>query len=435
MTTGERSNRVTAMHLLRSGRSPTEVAAEMKRCLSWVYKWRGRFASEGWRGLEDRSRAPIECPKQLPERVWQQIRAMRSQVEAEAEIPGQLPYIGAHAIRARLRKKRLKPLPSLSSIERELRRAGMTRPKAREDEPQIQYPHLQPGQAGQLLQIDIVPHYLLGGRAIACFNGIDVVSRYPAGQQYAHKRTQDALDFLLQAWQEVGLSDFTQLDNETCFSGGHTHPYVLGRVLRLGLWVGTEIVFSPFYHPKSNAFIERFHQDYNRAIWDRYVLADLVDVQQQSPGFFEAYRNSCHHSDLNGRSPVQQHAEFTGRQLPRDLQVPARLPLTAGHVHFMRRVDANRQIRLLNVQWDVLTAKPDQGVWATLTFRSSGAHLRVFSAAPDAARRAHLATHVFPLKEAVQPLLPQFQKPRPPLARLLWEAAANSLSAWVSSMF
>jgi len=58
------------------------------------------------------------------------------------------------------------------------------------------------------------------------------------------------------------VPDYTQLDNEGCFSGGFTHPGVLGKVLRLWLMVGTELVFSPLRHPESNGCVERFHQDY-----------------------------------------------------------------------------------------------------------------------------------------------------------------------------
>lgn len=82
---------------------------------------------------------------------------------------------------------------------------------------------------------------------MACFNAIDVVSRYPGGKQYATKHAEEAMDFLVYAWQTLGLSTYTQVDNEGCFSGGFTHPYVLGQVLRLGLYVGTELIFSPFY--------------------------------------------------------------------------------------------------------------------------------------------------------------------------------------------
>ena len=95
------------------------------------------------------------------------------------------------------------------------------------------------------MQIDIVPRYLPGGPCVSCFNAIVVVSRYPTGQQYTTKRSVDAVQFLLQVWRDLGVPDYTQVDNESCFSGGFTHLGVLGKVLRLGLMVGTELVFSP----------------------------------------------------------------------------------------------------------------------------------------------------------------------------------------------
>jgi hypothetical protein len=73
------------------------------------------------------------------------------------------------------------------------------------------------------------------------------------------RRAEDAADFLIHVWQEVGLPRYTQVDNEGCFSGGFTHPGVLGQVVRLALWVGTELVFNPMYNPESNGYVERFH--------------------------------------------------------------------------------------------------------------------------------------------------------------------------------
>lgn len=86
---------------------------------------------------------------------------------------------------------------------------------------------------------------------MACFNAIDVVSRYPTGNAYEQRRSQAAATFLIQVWQAIGIPHYTQVDNEGCFNGGATHPYVLGRVVRLALQVGTELLFSPVYHPRS----------------------------------------------------------------------------------------------------------------------------------------------------------------------------------------
>jgi hypothetical protein len=239
MSETDYAQRCRAIHLLRSGSSPAQAAAGLGRSVAWVYKWQARYRQGSWEALQDQSRAPKHRPRATPERVKQAIRETRSELEAAAQQPGHLTYIGARAILSRLCCKQIRPLPSISVIERELHAAGLTRPRRPQEPSKVDYPHLKPSRAHQLVQADIVPHYLPGGQCVACFNALDVVSRYPTGQPSATKRAEDAVHFLLHVWRELGVSDYTQVDNEACFSGGFTHPYVLGKVLRLGLWVGT----------------------------------------------------------------------------------------------------------------------------------------------------------------------------------------------------
>jgi transposase len=424
--------RCRAIHLLRSGSTPSQVAAGLGRSLAWVYKWQRRYAQGGWSALHDQSRAPKHPAHRLPESVKRRIREVRSELEAEAQEPNQLSYIGARAIRSRLRQRHVQPLPSLSSIERELRAAGMVRPRVPKAAPKVAYPHVQPTQPHQLVQVDIVPHYLPGGQSVACFNALDVVSRYPTGQPFTTKHSADAVRFLLHVWRELGIADYTQLDNEACFSGGHTHPYVLGRVLRLGLWVGTQLIYSPIRHPESNGYVERFHQDYNRHVWDKLDLPDLAAVETHSPTFFVAYRQSQHHAALQGQSPAALHLACPVRHLPENLVLPTRLPLTLGQVHFIRRVEADQSIRVLNVAWPVPLAHPDQGVWATLGFNLRHATLAIFDAAPDVSHRRCLALHPFPLNEPVVLLQDCFRRPFG-RATFLQKIASRSFQ-WLSSM-
>lgn len=412
MNTTEYVLRKTAIHLLRSGKTPTEVAQELNRSLVWVYKWSERFFAQGdWQALQDQSRAPKHPPKKLSEAVRQAIRQARSELEAEATEPGKLTYIDAHAVSARLRRKKVSPQPSITSIERELRAAKMTHPREPKETVEVLYPHLHPSRPLQLIQVDIVPHYLPGGPCVSCFNAIDVVSRYPTGQPSLTKGSQDAVNFLLHVWREIGIPDFTQVDNEGCFSGGFTHPGVLGKVLRLALLVGTQLLFSPIRHPESNGTVERFHQDYSKNVWDKIELPDLPAVQQYSPVFFAAYRRSEHHSALQGRCPAELHPAPPLRRLPIDFRLPDPLPLTSGQVHFIRRVSQASQVRLLNMDWTVSPAQPDQGVWATLEFTLDGASLRFYDSAPDVQERICLAEYPFPLKQDVQPLADEFQRP------------------------
>lgn len=129
------------------------------------------------------------------------------------------------------------------------------------------------------------------------------------------------------------------------------------------------------------------------------------------------------------------------RRLPLDFDRPNPLPLTTGRVHFMRRVQSNGQISLLNLTWAVPQAQPGQGVWATLELSSRAATLRVFDAAPDAPQRTCWVEHPFPIKEPVLPLQERFQKPIPVdpswfTLGAAWFRSALKLScaAWVSTM-
>jgi transposase InsO family protein len=443
MTEEERyQERKTAIHMLRSGTAVSEVAQQLQRSIPWVYKWRKRFADEGWSGLHSRSRAPQHCPQRLPEDVRSHICQARSELEAVATEQADLTYIGAPAVQARLADQEVLPLPSTASIERVLRAAGMTHPRLAPDATtEMPYPRLQPTAPGQLCQVDIVPHYFRGGEAAACFNAIDVVSRYPTGQATPRRRSCDAQAFLIHVWQTIGLSHYTQVDNEGCFSGGFTHPGVLGKVVRLALYVGTELVFSPVRHPASNGSVERFHQDYNRHVWQRAEFHDCGEVQAHAQRFFAAYRRSRHHSALDGRSPASVHAPPSRPKLVATFKLPkGKLPLTAGHVHFMRRVTAERTVAVLNQTWSVPESDPEQGVWVTLTFDPvEGATLSVYDQAPDDPTRRCLVEHDFELQEPVLPLREEFTPPPSSNAwQQLWAAAIEGLarvSVAVSTMF
>lgn len=401
-------DRKALIHLMSSGEKPRAAAQEMGRSPAWAYKWKARYGQDGWAGLQSRSRAPKHIGQSTPAEVRQEILRIRSELEVEAENKDNLGYIGADAIYGRLHRAGITPLPAVSTIERLLRQAGRTKPRPPQVEKEVMYPHLKPTAAHLLTQVDIVPHYLTGGQGIACFNSIDVVSRCPAGKQFANKRSVDAAEFVVHTWRELGLSEYLQMDNESCFNGGYKHPGVIGKVVRLALYAGVQPVFSPFYHPESNAFVERFHQDYSDFVWKKEHLEDLAAVRQRSALFFPNYRNSHHHSALHGQSPMEVHRAVPVRKLPFGFSLPNPLPITTGLLHFLRAVDEKRSVLILNKVWSAGLGVPDQGVWATLFLKPSGSVLRIYDAAPDAPKRRCLAEHPFPLNEPVVPLQPQF---------------------------
>ena len=204
----------------------------------------------------------------------------------------------------------------------------------------------------------------------------------------------------------MGVPTYTQVDNEGCFSGGHTHAHVLGKAVRLALTVGTQLLFSPFYHPQSNAYIERFHQDYNLHVWDNTYLENHQAINAQAEHFYQLYRQRLDHSAIEGVSPAQLHGEPC-RQLTSTFNPQHPLPLRTGKVHFMRRVDSQGNIKVLNAEWTVPNFDSTKGVWVTLDLQLSGADLFVYDAAPDTAERQQLASYPFPIND---PILPWSEK-------------------------
>lgn len=394
------TQREQAIHLIRAGLKTKEVATELGRSPQWVRKCWRRFQAEGWGGVVERSRAPHGHGRRMPEKVHRWVKKARSELEAEAKRNTGLKYIGARAIRTRLKEWPINPLPSMRTIERILQQAHLTHP--RQPQPEIVYPHMQAKEPLELCQVDHIPRYLRGGQKVYCFNAIDVVSRYPTGQAKGDRRAETAAAFLVHVWQTVGLPTYTQVDNEACFIGGFTHAYVLGQCVRLALMVGTELVFSPVGHPKSNGYVERFHQDYQKHVWDDTYLAHPAAVQKQADHFFALYRHSRHHSGLNDQTPDEIHNLANQRLLSSDFTKPSgKLPLYTGQVHFMRRVDPDRSVAVLNARWTI--SKPDftKGVWVTLDLQPEGAHLFIYDQAPDAGQRDLLAAHSFPISEPV----------------------------------
>jgi transposase len=256
-----RSERQRTIHLLRSGHTVSEVAKLVGRTERWVRKWRKRFEEEGWEGLESRSRRPRHLVRAYPASVYEAVLEARSELEQEAASGEGMKFIGSVAVRTRLKEKGQCSIPSKRTIERYLHRAGMTHPRTKKCGAEEHYPRLHPHRPHQLVQVDIYPRYLKGGESVACFNALDIVARYPVCKAYAQRRSCDAADFLKHVWHVLGVPRYTQVDNEGCFSGGHTHPGVLGKVVRLALMAGTELVFSPIRYPKAQGSVERFHQD------------------------------------------------------------------------------------------------------------------------------------------------------------------------------
>ena len=389
---------MTAIHLLRAGHLTTAVAEQLGRSPRWVGKWRQRYEQAGWAGLQERQCAPRPHGLLFSPAVRQLVIQARSELEAEAAW-GSSTSAGGRCVPS-CGAARVEALPSVPTIERILHSADLTcRPQPAE--PRSRSPHVQPTAPHQLGQISIAPHYLTGGQKVACFNSLDVVSGFPTGQACAQARAQDAAAFCSHFWQTVGIPTYTQVDNQDCFSGGHQHPHVGGPVVRLALTVGTKLVFSPVYHPESNGYVERFHQDYDRHVWQDTYLAHLPAIQSEADRFFANYRQSRHHAALAERTPHEVHHITAPRPLPATFQAPTKRPAADGRGRVRR--SARWHDHRVECQLAGAARRSAQRCVGHTRTDSDRCHVGHLDAAPDVAERTCLVRHPFPLQKAVQP--------------------------------
>jgi len=86
------------------------------------------------------------------------------------------------------------------------------------------------------------------------------------------------------------------------------------------------------------------------------------------------------------------------------------IPITTGQVHFIRKVESDSCIPILNHRWLVSDELINTGVWATIHFLTAQSHanLIIYDQPPDTLHRRHLAQYRFPLPQSVVPLRSDF---------------------------
>jgi putative transposase len=360
----ERRLRRKALRWLCLGRKPGDVVKRLGRSRTWLVKWRTRFGEQGTAGLRSQSRRPRTHPQAWTREVEGLIVRPRKRLR---RAPAGL--IGARAIRHEL--KQLMPrraVPSATTIYRVLHQAGVLAPQPPSAAPYFPAPSEE--VAGSLDAMDWTCRYLEGGTKVYAFHTLNLRTRALHQTLARNKELRTAQEHVLAAWEIRGIPRFLQLDNDAIFCGGYKVERVVGQFTRLCLYVGVELIFLPFAQPQHNGQVEQLNGLWGGpAFWARHRFGGFGDVCRQSGRFTEWYMHHYRPPALNGATPAQRQRTEHRPRLTTTLRcsLPATWPITAGRVHFIRHVQTDGTIRILNELWRVPKSLAGHYVWATIT--------------------------------------------------------------------
>jgi putative transposase len=257
----------------------------------------------------------------------------------------------------------------------------------------------------------LAARFLRGGCKVFAFHTLDL-GTYALHQTIGADKSLAAVgQHALETWHVLGLPDGLQLDNDAAFCGGSKAPRRFGQFVRLCLYLGIEPIFIPPHEAKRKAVIERLNGLWSQGFWKRQRFSSLAAVERASPEFERWYEEDYRPPALEGATPAQTQRGVARQRLRlRQVQaLPAELPITEGRVHFIRQVDEQGCIRLLNEEWEVDQRLASQYVWATIIAHEQ--RLRIYHRRSGESPVRLVKTFHYQILERVARLLPDFKRP------------------------
>ncbi len=381
------------------------ILAKVQRSRAWLSKWRKRFARQGASGLRSHSRRPHHTPSACAPRIVRLIVQTRRRL-----VKQKVGLIGARAIQRELRKVLGKQTPSLATIKRGLQTHDLV-PRSTEAAPAY-FPRPLTTVDGTLQALDWTCRYLEDGPKVYAFHTLNLRTRACTQTIALDKSSGTVIRHCVNTWKTLGIPQFLQLDNDAAFCGGYKAPRIFGQFVRLCLYLGIELIFLPIAEPERNGEVEELNGLWGHAFWERRRFASFGRVCRASPAFVHWYMTNYAPPVLAGLTPSQAQRREPHHRLTASpaAHVSDPLPITAGRIHFIRKVKLDGTISVLNETWKVSKRLAGKYVWATLITHCR--RLDIWYQRSAQRDWQLLKTCAYDIPETVARLKPEFARPK-----------------------
>jgi len=333
------------VRLVRAGQSMRQVSRRFAVTLRTVQRWVQRaeqkpLASVAWTA---RPKAPRTVANKTSPEMEQAVCALRRRLAVE----GPLGFVGAQAIAEALANQYPeRTRPGVRTIGRILRRQGLLdgqRRLRRAAPPQGWYlPGVADGQC-EIDACDVIEDLRMEGLGLFQVFTTRALWGPVAGAWSGRVASTTFIVEALQAhWKRHGLPDYAQFDNDVRFQGGHNHPDVIGRVMRLCLALGVTPVFAPPLETGFQAVIENFNGLWQQKVWARFHHENLAALGLCSDRFTLAYtqRRAQRHDHQPHRRSFPQGFQPDWQARPQGTVIYLRRTNQAGAVKLLGHVFA-----------------------------------------------------------------------------------------------
>ena len=365
MESKRKHERRIAVQRFFNGEEPRAICDSIGRSRSWLYKWVARYTATDPAWCEESSRQPLTSPHRTPAEVEDIVELVRLSLYNKGL------FCGDQAIAWELDDMGVRPIPSLSTIGRILRRRELTHRRTGRYEPKgTAYPTLPALRPNQTHQVDLVgPCYLAGPIRFFSLNAIDVRLNRCGVEPIPSRAAQSILDAVWAVWMRLGMPDNLQVDNEMSFFGSPIHPRGMGPLIRLCLRSGVDLWFIPPAEPWRNGVIEKFNDHYRQKFLGKVTMTSMTQLKDGSLAYEHRHNSTYRYSKLQGQTPLTALAR-TGRTLafPPQEEAPQH-PLEkpeVGRYHLVRFIRSDLRMNIFGELFSAPTETQYDYVVATV---------------------------------------------------------------------